>query len=88
MTEDATTEQIAWLAPKRVRAVVEWWTRRGWRARLFGRVGYRRELVEPDGVCPCSRQDECGGFDGSAECLCEGYDYCLGGTPHTAMGEG
>lgn len=78
------TEQIAWLPPKRVRVITEWWERKGWRARLLGRFGYRWELVAPDEVCPCSRLDEC---DEGEECLCEDWTYCLS-RPHTPMGSG
>ena len=86
-----TGEQTAWLPAKRVRAITAWWVRRGWRARLLGRTGYRWELVDPENVCPCSHKDDCYGYDSSLddpECLCEDYDYCLGGRFHTPMGEG
>lgn len=77
-------EQIAWLEPKRVRAITEWWTRRGWRARLLGRIGYRWELVDPSDICPCSYREFCEGDD----CLCEDELFCLDGRFHTPMGYG
>ncbi len=72
------TEQIA----TSLLAITQWRPRKGWR-RLFGPIGYRRERVRPENVCPCSySKDEMVCVDA---CECEETEICLAGRIHTPM---